>query len=299
MSSVSIATSDVDSTFHRQAVALGEMWKEQGLVDSVEPLFTSGSVENAQLVAAHNATYAFMAANWLPLAATGTAPFTAALPVRLLTPINTGPLFFVARADSKLETFHDLKGKRVGLGHENSGMVQHIHTIFRALGLSLDWFEPVYSHTRPGNQMLAQGEIDAQWQPPIPNVQFSELNARTALKVLSFSPEDRKAIIDKVPYYAEATIPKGAVRGHDRDSTEVAVINVLAVHADDDEDTVFRRTRAIIAGAGDLARRNPLYNGLDRLLRDAGQRVIPVLAKAGALQHPGAARAFREAGLSR
>jgi hypothetical protein len=60
---------------------------------------------------------------------------------------------------------------------------------------------------------------------------------------------------------------------------------------------VFRRTQAIIAHADDLARRNALYRGLDRLLVDAGRRIIPVLNRAGAPQHSGAARAFREAGL--
>jgi len=295
---VAIATSDVDSTFHRQAVALGEMWKDNGLVDSVLPLFTSGSVENAHLVADHKADYAFMAANWLPLGATGKAPFKAALPVALMTPINTGPLFFVARGDSRLASFADLKGKRVGLGHENSGMVQHIHTIFRALGLSIDWFQPVYCHVGPGNEMLLKGEIDAQWQPPIPNVQFGDLAARTPLKVLSFAADERRRILDNVPYYAEAVIPKGAFKGQDGDTTEVAVVNVLAVHAQADEETVFRRTKAIIDHADDLARRNPLYRGLDRLLKDAGRRIIPVLGKAGAPQHPGAARAFREAGIT-
>jgi hypothetical protein len=273
------------------------MWKDNGLVDVVEPLFTSGSVENAQLVAARKASYAFMAANWLPLAATGRGPFKASLPVALLTTINTGPLFFSARADSKLSCFDDLKGRRVGLGHENSGMVQHIHTIFDALGIPLTWFKPVYCHTRPGNQMLIDGEIDAQWQPPIPNVQFDELNSRAEIKVLSFSAEQRRTILDKVPYYAEATISKEAVHGLARDTVEIAVVNVLAVHAEDDEETVFRRTQAIIAHADDLARRNALYRGLDRLLVDAGRRIIPVLNRAGAPQHSGAARAFREAGL--
>jgi hypothetical protein len=294
---VAIATSDVDSTFHRQAVALGEMWRDKGLVDAVEPLFTSGSVENAQLVAARKATYAFMAANWLPLAATGTGPFTEALPVSLLTTINTGPLFFSARADSNLSSFDDLKGKRVGLGHANSGMVQHIHTIFGALGLPLDWIEPVYCHTRPGNQMLLEGKIDAQWQPPIPNVQFDDLNSKMPLKVLSFSAEQRRRILEKVPYYAEVTIPKDAVRGLDRDTAEIAVVNILAVHAADDDETVFQRTRAIIQNSDDLARRNPLYCGLDQLLIESGRRIIPVLARAGAPQHPAAARAFRDAGL--
>ena len=296
MCPVLVATSEADSTFHRQAVALGEMWKDAGLVDAVEPLFTSGSVENAHLVSEHKATCGFMAANWLPLAATGKPPFKAALPVRLMTPINTGPLFFVTRADSKLESFDDLRGKRVAIGHENSGMVQHIHTIFGALGLPLDTIEPVYCNIGPGHKMLLAGEVDAQWQPPIPNIQFDEINRQTALKVLSFSPSQRKTVLDKVPYYAETVIPRGVIRGHDRDSTELAVVNILTVHADDDEETVFRRTHAIITHANDLSRRNALYRGLERLLQESGKRIIPVLDKAGAPQHPGAARAYRTAG---
>lgn len=297
MCPVAIATSDVDSTFHRQAVALGGMWADAGVVDRAIALFTSGSVENAHMVADGNADYAFMAANWLPLGCTGQPPFAKALPVALMAPVNTGPLFFVARAESKLSSFADLKGKRVGLGHEKSGMVQHIHTIFRALGLPLDWFQPVYCHVGPGNEMLRKGEIDAQWQPPIPNVQFSELAKKMPLKALPFSEDERKRVLDQVPYYAEAVIEKGAFPGQDRSTTELAVVNVLAVHAQQDEDTVFRRTKAIIDRADDLARRNPLYLGLDRLLKDSGRRIVPVLAKAGAPQHPGAARAFREAGI--
>jgi hypothetical protein len=213
-----------------------------------------------------------------------------------MTPINTGPLFFAARADSKLESFDNLRGKRVALGHENSGMVQHIHTIFGALGLSLDDIKPVYCHIGPGNQMLAAGEVDAQWLPPIPNIQFVELNRQTALKVLSFSPGQRETILKKVPYYAEAMIPGGSIRGQDRDSTEIGVVNVLAVNIADDEETVYRRTRAILSHANDLSRRNSLYRGLDKLLRESGKRIIPVLAQAGAPQHPGAARAYQEAG---
>jgi TRAP-type uncharacterized transport system substrate-binding protein len=82
--------------------------------------------------------------------------------------------------------------------------------------------------------MLIDGEIDAQWQPPIPNVQFDELNSRAEIKVLSFSAEQRRTILDKVPYYAEATISKEAVHGLARDTVEIAVVNVLAVHAEDD-----------------------------------------------------------------
>src|SRR3546814_5679848 len=100
---------------------MGEIWREERLIEKATPLFTGGSVDNAHLVAAGEADFGCMAANWLPSAATGKKPFAKPLPVRLLTPINTGPLFFVAAAASGLRSFADIKGKRVALGIANSG----------------------------------------------------------------------------------------------------------------------------------------------------------------------------------
>jgi TRAP transporter TAXI family solute receptor len=290
--SIAIATSEENSTFHHQAVALGEIWRAEGLVDRATPLFTGGSVENAHLVAAGKADFGCMAANWLPLAATGKPPFRAPLPVQLLTPINTGPLFFVAAASSPLRTFADLKGKRVALGVENSGMVQHVHSQFRALNLSLDTIQPVYVNASEGGEMLIRGEVDAVWEMPIPNVHFTNLAQRMPLRVLPFSDGERRRIMDAVPYYGEAVIPKGAFPGHDQDVITPGVINILAVNANAPDDWTDQLTRAVIARAKDLAARNPLFLGLDKLLAEAPNRIIPVLEKAGAHQHRGAQRAF-------
>ena len=290
--SITIATSEENSTFHHQALAIGEIWRAAGLIAQAQPLFTGGSVENSHLVTAGKADFGCMAANWLPLAATGTAPFRAPLPLRLLTPINSGPLFFVAAAASPLRNLADLAGKRVALGIENSGMVQHIHSMFRALKLPLDTIQPVYVNASEGGEMLIAGQVDAVFQMPIPNVHFTKLAQRLPLRVLPFSSDERKRIMSAVPYYAEAVIAKGAFPGHDQDVTAPGVINILAVHANAPEEWVYQLTRAIITGAKDLAERNPLFGGLDQLLAAAPRRIIPVLEKAGASQHRGAQRAF-------
>ena len=290
--SITIATSEENSTFHHQALAIGEIWRAAGLIAQAQPLFTGGSVENSHLVTAGKADFGCMAANWLPLAATGTAPFRAPLPLRLLTPINSGPLFFVAAAASPLRNLADLAGKRVALGIENSGMVQHIHSMFRALKLPLDTIQPVYVNASEGGEMLIAGQVDAVFQMPIPNVHFTKLAQRLPLRVLPFSSDERQRIMAAVPYYAEAVIAKGAFPGHDQDVTAPGVINILAVHANAPEEWVYQLTRAIITGAKDLAERNPLFGGLDQLLAAAPRRIIPVLEKAGASQHRGAQRAF-------
>jgi TRAP-type uncharacterized transport system substrate-binding protein len=98
--------------------------------------------------------------------------------------------------------------------------------------------------------------------------------------------------MEAVPYYAEATIPKGAFPGHEQDVLTPGVINILAVHANVPDDRTEQLTRAVIAHAGDLAQRNPLFLGLEKLLAEAPNRIIPVLEKAGAKQHRGAQRAF-------
>jgi TRAP-type uncharacterized transport system substrate-binding protein len=114
---------------------------------------------------------------------------------------------------------------------------------------------------------------------------------------LSPSAEERRRILDKVPFYSECVVPQGAFRGHDRDSLEIAVTNVLAMHANESEDVVFRLTSAIIAHRDELMRRNALFRGLDRLLASAHDNLIPALERAGASLHRGAQRAFREAGV--
>ena len=290
--SIIIATSEENSTFHHQALAIGEVWRAAGLIAGTTPLFTGGSVENAHLVSAGKADFGCMAANWLPLATTGSAPFRAPLPLRLLTPINSGPLFFVAAAASPLRSFADLAGKRVALGIENSGMVQHIHSMFRALNRPLESIQPVYVNASEGGEMLIAGQVDAVFQMPIPNLHFTKLAERLPLRVLPFSSEERQRIMAAVPYYGDAVIAKGAFPGHEQDVTTPGVINILAVHSNAPEEWVYQLTRAIITGAKDLAARNRLFGGLDQLLAAAPGRIIPVLEKAGATQHRGAQRAF-------
>lgn len=259
-------------------------------------LFTSGSFENARLIARHRADCGFMSSNWLARAAMGSPPFDKPQPLRMMAPINIGPLFFVAPADSNLLSLSDMKGKRIGVGHQHSGMFQHMRAIFEAIDLPLSAIQPVHVHSNEGNRLLLDGEIDAQFEPPFPNPNFDALARQMPLKILTPSAEERRAVLDRIPLYGEVLVPGGAFPGHDRDSTEIAVINTIAVHGLEREDLVFQLTRSIIEGADELVRRNALFRGLDGLLKIAGRKLMPVLGLLGAPLHPGAERAFRVAG---
>jgi TRAP-type uncharacterized transport system substrate-binding protein len=89
----------------------------------------------------------------------------------------------------------------------------------------------------------------------------------------------------------------GTLRGLDVDVAQPAVVNVLATHARVDDAPVHHVVRAVIGHAVELARLNALYTGLDELIRDLASGGQAQLEFGAVPLHPGALRAYREAGL--
>jgi TRAP-type uncharacterized transport system substrate-binding protein len=76
-----------------------------------------------------------------------------------------------------------------------------------------------------------------------------------------------------------------------------AVVNILATHARVPDSVVREAVTAIVAGADELGRRNPLFAGLGELFEPLRTQGSPALAFGGVALHPGALAAYRDAGL--
>jgi TRAP transporter TAXI family solute receptor len=238
-----------------------------------------------------------MAANWIGRAKAGAPPFSGPIDIRMAAPMNAGPLFFIARADSALRSVSDLSGRRVAFGLSTSGMAQHALVILRALGIAA--VEPHYLDFAAGAEAVADGAVDAQLQCPIPNKVMTDLSERIDVRVLPYPPGMLERLLGAVPDYRRTVIRAGALRGLDADVAQPAVVNVLATHARVGESTVNAVVAAAIAHADELARLNPLFTGLDDLLRGLAAGGRAQFEFGGVALHPGALRAFQEAGLLR
>jgi len=297
MNKIRISSSDPLSTFHTQAGLVAEILRDAGVIEEAEVLGSTGSVINAERVARGGAELGFMASNWVPRAITGTEPFTQPTPVAIVTPLNAGPLFFVARADAPIHSVRELKGRPIAVGHADSGMAQHALNIARGLGWSGDDIRFAHISTFDGGTALANGEVAAQFSAPIPSRHFSELCDRMAIKVLEFNSDDIAALCRAHPYYSPALVPSECVPGMTADAPALGVLNVVVAAASADDDFVHAVTRAFIAGARRLEGAHPLFRGLPALLARAREIGIDALAPGGTPLHPGAQRAFRDAGL--
>ena len=294
-----IGTSERDGTFHSQGCALKAILDRRPALAPVEVLESnSASIENANRLHAGDIDFGFMAANWIGRARAGEAPFSAPIALRMVAPMNAGPLFFIVRAEAPIRSVADLSGRRVALGLKTSGMVQHAHNIFGVLGLSFSDFTPVYLDFAAGAQALADGAVDAQFQCPIPNKVMTNLAARIAVRVLSYAPGALDAVLQAVPYYRQTVMRKGALCGLDADVAQIAVVNVLVTHARCLEPLVCDAVAALLDGAEELGRLNPLFEGMRELFEPLRSQGPQSLAFGGVPLHPGALAAYRTAGLA-
>ena len=295
---IRIGTSERGGTFDSQGHALKAIFdREPSLAPAEVMQANSASIENANSLQAGEIELGFMASNWIGRARNGEPPFAAAIDIRMAAPMNAGPLFFIVRAQSPIRSVADLRGKRVAVGPRTSGMVQHAHGIFGALGLSFAEFAPVYLDFAAGADALAAGDVDAQFQCPIPNKVMSALSARIDLRVLPYAPGELDTVMRAVPDYRRAVMRKGALRGLEADVAQLAVVNVLVTHPRVAEPTVRAVVGAIVAGADALARLNPLFSGMAELFEPLRSRGAAALEFGGVPLHPGARAAYRDAGL--
>jgi TRAP transporter TAXI family solute receptor len=298
MTGVRIGTAEPDSTFLSQGFALKTVLDRVSALTPIDvSTSTHASVENANRLAADDIDFGFMASNWIGRARNGEAPFTKKIDLRMVAPMNAGPLFFIARADSDLRTVTDLRGRHLVVGPQQSGMAQHARVILGALGLTFDDFTPLFLDFAAGAEALARGEADAQLQCPIPNRVMTALAARVLLRVLPYASTDLDTVLRAVPFYRRTVMRKGAVRGLDADVAQAAVVNVLVTHARVAEDKVKDVAAAIFAARDELPRLNALFDGIGDLftpLRSEGARALEF---GGVTLHPGAIAAYRAAGL--
>ena len=292
-----IGTADTGGTFDTQGMAVAEVFNESRPPEECcELTRSSASIDNANRLDRGEIEFGFMASNWVPRAGWGTAPFDHPIGLRMVSPANAGPIFFVALADAPVENIGDLAGRRVAVGAEGSGMTQHVHTICDSLGIPFSAFTPVYMGFPEGADALVAGEVDVQFQCPIPNAVMTDLSERARVKVVPYREEQIGQVLSQVSFYRRVVMRRGVFRGADEDIPQIAVLNVLVTHERVDEDLVYALASTLVGNTGRLARINPLFEGLDELyepLRTQGPRALEL---EGVPLHPGALRAYRDAG---
>jgi len=164
------------------------------------------------------------------------------------------------------------------------------------LGISFDEFTPVHLNFEDGADALVAGDIDAQFQCPIPNKVMTDLSQRAHVRVLEYGDGELDQLIDGVPFYRPTTMKSGAFWGLNNDTAQVAVLNVIVTHKRIPDDVVAAFVASMISDLPALANANPLFDDLEALYEPLRSDGPSALEPGGVKLHPGALTAYRDAG---
>ena len=251
---------------------------------------TKGAIENVRLVHSGNIQVGF--GNWdaLYFGYKGTGPFKGEKQniVALINLYRSGGQMAVLK-DSSIQSYRDLKGKRVNLGPQGSTITEMSKIILKAYGIDYKKdIQAYYLDFNEGGDKLKDGDLDATFYVAgIPTAGLMNLSNSADIRLLSLEPDIQKKIIQEYPYYEKLTIKAGTYKGVDYDVNTLQLWTALMVSPDMKEDTAYELVKTMMEHVDELQKVHETAK--DITLENAAKSPIPM--------HPGAVKYFKEKGI--
>ncbi|HCE4650230.1 TPA: TAXI family TRAP transporter solute-binding subunit [Vibrio parahaemolyticus] len=265
---------------------------EHGIRCSVES--TGGSIYNINTIRAGELDLGIAQSDWQYHAYSGTSQFAENGPfkeLRAVFSVHPEPFTVVARQDSNIKTFDDLKGKRVNIGNPGSGQRGTMEVLMKEYGWSNDDFKQV-SELKAAEQSkaLCDNKIDAMvYTVGHPSGAIKEATTSCDSNIVTVAgPKVDKLIADN-SFYRVATVPGGMYRGSDNDVMTFGVGATFVSSTAVPEEVVYNVVKAVFENFDDFRRLHPAFANLkkEEMVKDGLSAPL----------HPGALKYYKEVGL--
>jgi TRAP transporter TAXI family solute receptor len=261
--------------------------KEHGIRCSVES--TAGSVYNLNTIAAGELDMGVAQSDWQYHAYHGTSKFKDQGPnkdLRAVFSVHPEPFTVVARADSGIKDFMDLKGKRVNIG--NPGTME---VVMKALGWTKDDFK-LASELKSAEQSkaLCDNKIDAiVFTVGHPSGSIKEATTSCDSIIVPVTGKAIDKLVKENDYYRTATIPGGMYRGTATDTKMFGVGATFVSSAKVPENVIYNVVKAVFENFEDFKKLHPAFKILkkEEMIKDGLSAPL----------HKGAVKYYKEAGL--
>lgn len=279
-----IGTASLGGAFYPVGQGIANLVTEHAPGLSMVPIVTQGSVENPRLVASGETDVGITNANLLYLAVKGQDPYSEQLKIAPLGTLHPSILHIITLAGSSIDTFADLKGKRVAVGPPGGGTMSFMQRLLEAHGMSMSDIKPSFLSYSDGFSQLSDGNVDAALAlSGYPASAVMQAQATNKLKFVRIEDGKFDQILEKYPYYSKITVPKD-VYALDKNAEALGVNNVLIAPTSMSNDRAYAITKAVYDHLDEFAAMNA--NAKQIVAGDARKLAVPL--------HPGAQRYFDE-----
>ncbi len=293
---IAIGTGGVTGVYYPTGGAICRMVNrnraEHGIRCGVES--TGGSVFNINAIRGGELEFGVAQSDWQYHAYNGTSRFEeqgAFEDLRAVFSVHPEPFTVVARADSGIENFEDLRGMRVNVGNPGSGQRGTMEVLMAEMGWTMDDFAVAAElQAAEQSQALCDNNIDAMiYTVGHPSGSIQEATTACDSVLVNVTGDAVNTLVEENPFYRVATIPGGMYRGNDEDVTTFGVGATFVTSADVPEEVVYEVVSAVFENIDQFRGLHPAFANLEPAEMANDGLSAPL--------HPGAERYYREAGL--
>ena len=255
---------------------------------------TGGSVKNINGIRAGDLDMGVAQSDWQYHGYNGTAPKQfpdgAFEDLRAVFSVHPEPFTVVARADSGIEKFEDLVGKRVNVGNPGSGARGTMEVVMEKMGWTMDSFKLAAElKSSEQSQALCDNKIDAMvFTVGHPSGTIKEATTSCESKLIPVVGEVIDSLASENSYYAQTVIPGGMYTGTDVDTPTFGVGATFVTSAKVSDDIIYNITKAVFDNFKRFKKLHPAFANLTEAEMISNNISAPL--------HPGAEKYYKEKG---
>jgi hypothetical protein len=255
---------------------------------------TGGSVFNLNTIRAGDLDMGVAQSDWQYHAYHGSSKFKdkgANRELRAIFSVHPEPFTVVARADSGIRNFGDLKGKRVNVGNPGSGQRGTMEVLMEASGWKMSDFA-LASELKSSEQSMAlcDNKIDAMvFTVGHPSGSITEATTSCDSVLVNVTGSAVDKLVDENDFYRTATIPGGMYNGNPNDIKTFGVGATFVTSTRTPANVIYQVVKAVFENFDTFRKYHPAFRILDKrqMIKDGLSAPL----------HAGAVKYYKEAGL--
>ena len=253
---LAIATGGTGGIFYPLGGGLANMLSKKLADTQATAEVTGGSVDNIKLLESGQADLGFMTGDVAADALKGEGKFKKPVPLRTIVTIYSSPVHVVTINGTGIETFADLKGKRISSGAPGSATETQTFRLLEAAGLDKDKdVKRERLSVAESGAALKDRKIDAFfWGGGVPTAAVTDLAATPGVTIKLIDIDHLLSPIVKKygQIFAPSIIKAGSYPGQTKDSPGFAAWNQVMATDKMSDDMAYAITKAVFENKDDL-----------------------------------------------
>lgn len=294
---VTIATSSPGTTYHPVGNAICRIVNlsvNEDPAKRCKAIESDGAVANMEKVRNRQVSFGLTQSDLAYGAFRGEGPFSTIGPdpdLRTIVALHREAFTIIARAESAIRNFEDLRGRRVGIGKSGAGYTYTRDVVLKFYGWKISEFDRALElGPMEQNRTLCENRVDVIiLQSAHPDGLTQEAMSECAARLVRIAGPSIDRLLATHPYYAAIIIPGGLYAGQKDDVPTVGTQTFLVASAHLSDEFAYMVAKALMEDFEDFRRLHPALKTLQKADMIPSEAVMPI--------HPGALRYYREAGL--